>query len=193
LVADIQSWLDYPATNFGWLLKTPEAASDAKRFASREHLVASERPRLVITFIPPASVATIGSGCSNALGTPLSFAATGLPVIGNAAFLLALNGAQPGAQGFVFVAQGLEPNPIAVGSGCFVYLNLSSVSQFITLGLSPIGPLAFDQSGLATLPAPVPPDLGLLGLRFDVQGLAFDATASLGFTLSNALSLTLGY
>ncbi len=57
LVADVQSWLDDPASNFGWLLKNDEPGAlqgRAKRFESRENPTPSFRPRLQIEFsVPP--------------------------------------------------------------------------------------------------------------------------------------------
>jgi hypothetical protein len=51
LVADVQRWLDAPAANFGWILLGGEdAASTAKRFASRESPDPSMHPRLVVEF-----------------------------------------------------------------------------------------------------------------------------------------------
>ena len=54
MVADVQGWLDTPATNHGWLLRAPSAAAgEAKRFASRNNTDSTVRPRLSITFTPP--------------------------------------------------------------------------------------------------------------------------------------------
>ena len=50
MVADVQAWLDAPASNFGWLLKGPESYVTAKRFASSENTNAAARPSLVIDF-----------------------------------------------------------------------------------------------------------------------------------------------
>jgi len=53
LVDDVQSFLDHPADNFGWLLLGDETASStAKRFATREALDPNQRPSLTIEFIP---------------------------------------------------------------------------------------------------------------------------------------------
>jgi hypothetical protein len=53
MTADVQSWLDAPAANFGWLLKGNEAfGTTAKRFDSREHPDPSVRPLLTITYTP---------------------------------------------------------------------------------------------------------------------------------------------
>jgi hypothetical protein len=52
-VADVQSFLDSPSTNFGWLLRGNEAApSTGKRFATREEPTIDRQPTLTITFIP---------------------------------------------------------------------------------------------------------------------------------------------
>jgi spore coat protein A, manganese oxidase len=51
MIADVQSWLNNPSTNYGWLLKGPEGVRSAKRFNSREHTSAATRPTLVIEFV----------------------------------------------------------------------------------------------------------------------------------------------
>ncbi len=54
MVADVQSWLDGPGTNFGWLLKGNEnARQTAKRFASGDNANAADRPQLTIEFTAP--------------------------------------------------------------------------------------------------------------------------------------------
>lgn len=51
LVADVQAWLDAPATNRGWILIGGEdAPSTAKRFSSRESADAASHPQLVVEF-----------------------------------------------------------------------------------------------------------------------------------------------
>lgn len=55
MVTDVQGWLDQPATNFGWLLRGNENTSGtAKRFDSRENGVGSNRPSLIVSYIPPS-------------------------------------------------------------------------------------------------------------------------------------------
>ena len=50
MVADVQSWLDNPASNFGWLVLGDETASaTAKRFDTRE---SASPPMLTIQYIP---------------------------------------------------------------------------------------------------------------------------------------------
>ena len=53
LAADVQSWLEDPATNFGWILLADESERRAaKRFASRSHPDAELRPTLTIELAP---------------------------------------------------------------------------------------------------------------------------------------------
>ncbi|MBA4147498.1 MAG: DNRLRE domain-containing protein [Verrucomicrobia bacterium] len=53
MVADVQMWLDEPASNYGWLLKAEdeETRTTARRFASREDL--EYGPQLLLEFDPP--------------------------------------------------------------------------------------------------------------------------------------------
>ena len=54
MVADVQAWLDSPATNYGWILMGPEDVRSAKRFDSREvnvnHNTSGTPPSLLIEF-----------------------------------------------------------------------------------------------------------------------------------------------
>lgn len=51
LVADVQSWVNGTAANFGWILVGNEVSiTTAKRFDSRENTNAAFRPRLVINY-----------------------------------------------------------------------------------------------------------------------------------------------
>lgn len=51
LVSDVQSWLDDPSGNFGWIMAMEGSATGtAKRFNSRENAAASSRPQLEIEY-----------------------------------------------------------------------------------------------------------------------------------------------
>ncbi len=51
MVTDVQSWLDTPGSNFGWILIGDEStATTLKRFDSRQNLIAANRPTLTVTF-----------------------------------------------------------------------------------------------------------------------------------------------
>ena len=55
-MADVQTWLDDPTTNFGWMLigQAEEANFTARRFASHEDT--GRAPYLVIDYVPPPEV-----------------------------------------------------------------------------------------------------------------------------------------
>lgn len=148
-VADVQGWLDAPASNFGWLLKlsietTPQST---KVFATREAATASERPRLVIDFDPPAvsvycSARTNSLGCTPAVGwsglpsaSPLSsFSITLAHSLNQRPGLLVygLNGpaALPQLGGLVCVAPPLRRSPMLSSGGAPVGLDCSGAFSF---------------------------------------------------------------
>lgn len=54
LTADVQSWVNNPAANNGWVLRGDEATTgSAKRYGSRAQALATDRPALTITYSPP--------------------------------------------------------------------------------------------------------------------------------------------
>ncbi len=85
LAADVHEWLRARASNFGWLLKGPEGPIvSAKRFESREALIAADRPTLIIDFTPPAVIGACcldGNMCVQA--SPIACAAAGGSYGGN--------------------------------------------------------------------------------------------------------------
>ena len=52
MVLDVQSWLDVPAGNLGWLLKGDESAKSAKRFDSKDNGDSAVRPVLNVVYRP---------------------------------------------------------------------------------------------------------------------------------------------
>jgi hypothetical protein len=55
MLADLQTWLGAPGSNYGWLLTGDEAGfGTAKRFDSRENSTVAFRPALSITYTVPA-------------------------------------------------------------------------------------------------------------------------------------------
>ena len=55
LAADVQSWVQAPASNFGWILiAAPIGGTTAKRYASREFSNPQQRPVLSVTYELPA-------------------------------------------------------------------------------------------------------------------------------------------
>lgn len=55
MASDVQSWLNTPAANFGWILIGDESVDQTtRRFSSREAAQAGNRPQLTIDFTPPS-------------------------------------------------------------------------------------------------------------------------------------------
>jgi hypothetical protein len=68
LVSDVQSWLDTPASNFGWLLLGEESSNQTfRQFYTREAANPAFRPALLIDYTPP-SAAPVPEPFSLALG-----------------------------------------------------------------------------------------------------------------------------
>ena len=190
MVADVQSWLDTPATNFGWCLVSDELSpGSGKRFGSREAV--GFEPTLTITYTgggPVASVTGSGAGCNGSTGVTV-LATTGLPQLGNLAFSLNVSGGALGDVAFYYAAFGIAPAPLFVtGPNCFFYLDLLSALTLINLGITPLS-IPVGPSNVAVLPFPVPNDPGLSGFVIDVQALLLGGS---GFSTSNALTLTFG-
>jgi len=54
--ADVQAWVNTPASNFGWVMRGNETSDmTAKRFDTKENSTAQNRPRLVVVFTPPVT------------------------------------------------------------------------------------------------------------------------------------------
>jgi hypothetical protein len=70
LVADVQGWLDNPATNFGWMIRGNETTNaSAVRFASRDNLIAGNRPVLTVEYTaPPAPAVSLTGMAALAIG-----------------------------------------------------------------------------------------------------------------------------
>jgi len=57
IVADVQGWLDAPATNYGWLILADTSADkETKRFDTRENPDGSRQPVLDVTFTSPSPI-----------------------------------------------------------------------------------------------------------------------------------------
>lgn len=81
MVSDVQSWLNNPASNYGWLLQGPEGVRSAKRFNSGENSTASTRPSLVIQYISggPTILSWIGTGSGGSFHDPANWDAGRAP------------------------------------------------------------------------------------------------------------------
>jgi MYXO-CTERM domain-containing protein len=55
MTADVQGWVDNPASNHGWILIGNESGPfTAKRFESRENGILALRPKVTVHYTPPA-------------------------------------------------------------------------------------------------------------------------------------------
>ncbi|MBL8858201.1 MAG: DNRLRE domain-containing protein [Planctomycetes bacterium] len=134
LVSDVQSFLDAPSGNFGWLLLHSDEVSvpTAKKFGSRENGTTSARPRLEIVFTPPSPFAAFcfgdgsgtacpcanagltGNGCgSSSHPNGANLTATGVPSISNDTLIL--QGSGMSSVGGVLYFQGSAP--MVAGAG----------------------------------------------------------------------------
>ena len=68
LVRDLQSWVDAPQTNHGWVLVADDESmpGTAKRFDTRENVQAEFRPVLQVVFAPPVLDAGADGGPTDA-------------------------------------------------------------------------------------------------------------------------------
>ena len=147
MIADVQSWLDAPMSNDGWLIKgdeITEVAFKARRFASVDHPDSNLRPRLVIDYVTAPEVA-----CR------LSRVNTGASPVPTD--VLRLNGS---------VGDGMRVVPVAIGEAISVDMEASPS------GPSP-GPfvlylwLAQPSAGTVT---PLPLNLGNICFPFALTG-----------------------
>jgi hypothetical protein len=71
MVADVQGWLDAPATNFGWLIRDSEdTVRTTKKFHSRQTVTASNRPQLLVVFDQSAPATATVTAVPSATATP---------------------------------------------------------------------------------------------------------------------------
>jgi hypothetical protein len=125
-----------------------------------------------------------GCGCPSVIGTT-----GGLPVLGNGAFAIDANRAPIGSFGVLMLSTA--PALIPLGFGC----NLLLAPPLLTLPAVPVVPIGPGVcGGNATLPLPIPPNAVLLvGTPFYFQWVFLPVAGPLGFELSDALELVIGF
>lgn len=170
--ADVQSWLDAPAGNFGWLLKGAETLlQSTHRIDSREST--GVRPTLVVTYLLPGQLGSWGSGCASTLGN-FTTSWVGAP-IGGGSMQVAISDGEPSTVGASFFALALDPAGTQLLPGCAALLPLAAMIP---------GPaFVVDGSGQASNPFAVP--VGFPGYLIACQSAQI-ANSPLGFTVSNA-------
>lgn len=170
--ADVQSWLDTPATNFGWLLRTNEQLpSTAHRLDSRES--PGLKPSLSVTYLLPGQSGTWGVGCPGPLGNATA-AWVGSP-IGGQTMTIAKTNTAPLSVGADYFTLSLDPVGLTLLPSCTVWLPLAEVI--------PGGAFFTDAAGAGTSTLAIPP--GFPGYMIDCQSAVL-ANTGLGFVLTNS-------
>jgi len=177
-VADVQFWLDNPAQNFGWLIKSDETLSGptARRFATREASVGT-KPQLTVAYLLPGESGVWGTGCPTANGT-FGFNWTGAIVGGTTIQLNATSG-PPNSGGAFYFDLSLYAKGFGLQPGCTLYLDAGTAFQGFVFPTDALG----NGSVSWTLPTVFP------NLFFATQVVGYDPSpfgAPFNVVLSNA-------
>lgn len=173
VTAEVQSWLDNPASNHGWLLKTDEVLpSTSHRFDSRQST--GSVPTLTVSYMLPGTGGSWGTGCPVGTGT-FTNAYVGAP-IGGTTIAIAKTGAPPLGIGVDFFSLALDPIGTPLLPGCTVYLPLA-------LPLIPGNVYVTDAAGTGGTLFPVP--MNFPGYLVTCQAVVLDNNP-VGLVVSNA-------
>lgn len=174
-VADVQSWIDQPSLNFGWLLKAEVEtlqASRARRLDSRQS--PGLPPVLRVTYVLPGQSGTWGAGCATTNGV-FAFAFVG-PMAGGSTIALLHRNGPPSAIAVNIFALDFDAVGVPFLPGCALHLPLSQ--PWITGSL-----VVLDGTGSGAVPWTVPTQYP--GLFFVSQTVAVDPSSPLGLVLSD--------
>jgi hypothetical protein len=174
LIADVQTWLDNPSGNHGWLLKGDESlVGSASKLSTRESSNSSQHPRLIVNYLSGA-VGSWGTGCPTSAGI-LTLTPTGVPH-GGAVISLNYTSAPAASLGATFLSLELSPVGTTLFPSCSVFLPLSGLifasDAFVT-----------SAGGTASPSITIP--VGFPGYLIVCQGAVLDGTP-VGFAMSNA-------
>lgn len=206
MVADVQSWLDNPESNFGWIVIGDESViRTTRRFGTRESLSEGLRPQLTINFTAPpeeackAGTVDLANGAAqNVLsingsagdGSRVVRVAVGEPI--SIDMVAPVSGPSPAPFALYLVlgtpsAADLTPLPKNIGTLCFgipltggsVYRTWNNIGRFNKLGMPDL-PSTPAPSNVVTLPSgsTVAATASLQGLIPD-DGSAADVPASI--------------
>lgn len=170
---DVQGWLNAPATNFGWLLKTVNEtlSSTAHRIDSRESL--GLKPTLTVTYLLPGQNGFYGVGCPVGANN-FSAAWVGAP-IGGATVQISKSAGPAGSVGADFFTLSLDPVGLTLLPSCSVWLPLAEVI--------PGGAFFTDGAGAGSSSFQIP--VGFPGYMINCQAAVLTNNA-LGFAMSNS-------
>jgi len=171
---DVQSWLDNPSGNFGWLLRMPSEtlASTAHRLNSRE--ATSNKPTLVVTYLAPGQLGSYGTGCPTG-GNNTATAAYSGSSAGGSTLTINKTNTIANSIGADYFTLSLDPVGVTLAPSCNVYLPIAEVlsgGAFLTNGTG---------AGSTTLVVPA----GFPGYLINCQAAVL-ANNALGFVLTNS-------
>jgi len=182
LVDDVQTWLDFPTTNAGWILRGNETgAITAKRFDSRENALPANRPRLEIDFDPPCSaVLPFCVATANSTGVAARIGSSGSPSLSGNAFALTGRGLPPGSTAVFITAPGQQQAPFGNGFLC-VAGDLKRLNPpLVADGLGNVlKPLDFTQPPLSGVPADATRQFQFVYRDLPAGGAGFNASNGL--------------
>jgi len=141
-----------------------------------------------VTASAAAGVDRYGAGCACAGPcTPKIQTLGGTPALGNGAFEVGVCNALGGSFAALFVGFD-DPVGTPIKPGCLSYLDL--LLPVFHVARFPVLPGTGAGEGCATVPLPVPMDMGLVGGMLAFQWAVLDPAAMFGFCLSDAVKVT---
>ncbi len=141
---------------------------------------------------PYGQATSVGSGCAGG-AMAAQLVALGRPRLFNQGFAMQIQGGLPGAPGWLFGAQGPATAGVPLGGGCTLYLDIPSMLSLMNAGVSPLGPVPINGQGTATFNLSPITTVSLVGASLCVQSAFSDAGATIGFAITNAVDLVIGY
>jgi hypothetical protein len=173
MAADVQSWLDAPPGNFGWLVRTDELVpQQIRRFDSRSSANVAGRPVLVVSWLVPGTATAVGTGC----GSPAPTLAAGGTLLLGGSLVWTLQG-PPGLLCANVLATALQLPPVPIAPGCASWLPPGGVTPGLHM---------LDALGQAVDALPIPNVPAFTGLPVAAQCAMLDPSQPLGFAVSNA-------
>ncbi|MCA8977869.1 MAG: right-handed parallel beta-helix repeat-containing protein [Planctomycetes bacterium] len=133
-----------------------------------------------------ATIVAVGAGCPGTGALVPSMSWLEWPYLGNQDFAVLVRDMPPGQAMLPVASFGASSTPFVIGAGCEVWLDLGS------LVVIPVLPTA-GPAGTASLVVPFPANAAFVGVDYGFQALVFDPGATLGFTMTNALDVELGF
>lgn len=142
---------------------------------------------LLTSSLAVPNVIPLGFGCPGSNGLEgMIHTADELPYLGNAAFGLGISQGPAGQDAHFYFAFLPAAQPLSLGGGCFLYLDLANLQGLLAHGFGP-AVVPINANGDAWFPIPVPNDPALSGLRLSSQAALGDPGFGIGWTVSGGI------